>query len=331
MLENLMALSLVVIDFLQTQFAFLTPIMRFFTFLGNEEFYLLIMPLFLWSLDYSSGIRLGVMLMVSGSLNTFLKLSFQQPRPYWVSAEIRNLASPMGSFGLPSGHSQNAASVFGLLSTFTRHKWLKGVVYFTILMVAFSRLFLGVHSLLDIVLGLTIGLLLLWAFLSLEEKVAKAFNALSVLPRVLVAFGISLALILLGALIISLSGDTSLPAAWVQNAHLAHPQEEISPFSLDGLTTSASALFGIIVGGIWVTQKSGYNARSGSLLKHVLRFAMGIVGVLIIWMGLGELFPHGEDFISLSFRFIRYALVGFWIAGLAPRLFIALKLGEKQS
>lgn len=331
MLENLMELSLVVIGFLQTQFAFFTPIMRFFTFLGNEEFYLLIMPLFLWSLDYRSGIRLGIMLMVSGSLNTFLKLSFQQPRPYWVSAKIQNLASPMGSFGLPSGHSQNAASVFGLLSTFTRHKWLKGVVYFTILMVAFSRLFLGVHSLLDILLGLLTGLLLLWAFLSIEEKVAKAFNALPVFSRILVAFGISLALILLGTLIIFVSGENPLPVSWVQNGHIAHPQKEISPFSLDGLITSASALFGIIVGGIWVREKGGYDAKSGSLMRHVLRFAMGIVGVLIIWMGLGEVFPRGEEFVSLSFRFIRYALVGFWIAGLAPRLFIALKLGERES
>jgi len=329
MLENLMALSLTVINFLQTNLAFLTPIMRFFTFLGNEEFYLLIMPLFLWSLDYDAGIRLGLMLMTSGTLNTFMKLSFQQPRPYWVSADIQDLASPMGSFGLPSGHSQNAASVIGLLSTFTRHKWLKGTLYFTIVMIALSRLFLGVHSLADIVLGLTIGLFLLWTFLSVEEKIAKAFNGLTVLLRILIVFAISLALILLGVLINALSGDQSLPAVWVQNAHLAHPQTEISPYSLDGLVSSASVLFGLIAGSVWIKETGGYNAKAGSLVKHLLRFIIGIVGVIIIWKGLGGLFPRGEDLLCQCFRYLRYALVGLWIAGLAPKMFVALKLGER--
>jgi len=135
--------------------------MKFFTFLGDEEFYLLIMPLLVWSVDYELGLRLGVMLMLSGSLNFFLKIGFHQPRPYWVSPKIKDLIAPMGSFGLPSGHSQNAASVFGLLATSTKRKRLRALIIFTIIMVAFSRLYLGVHSIADILLGLLVGVFIL--------------------------------------------------------------------------------------------------------------------------------------------------------------------------
>ncbi len=330
MLDNLMTLSLIIIEFLQTQLTWFAPIMKFFTFFGNEEFYLLIMPLFVWSLDYGMGLRLGVMLMISNGLNFFLKTSFQQPRPYWVSTNIQNMTSPMVSFGLPSGHSQNAASVFGLLSTSVKQKWLKGILYFTILMIGISRLFLGVHSLSDILLGFLIGILLLLIFLKIEKIVVKAFNRLTIFTKILSIFGLSILLILLGVSIISVFGNTPLPTAWIQNAHIAHPQEDLLPFSMDGLISSAAVLFGLISGGIWVKERGGYEANSGSLMSHILRFLIGFAGILIIWKGLGSLFPQGADFMSLSLRYLRYALIGIWISGLAPMLFTTIKLVNKE-
>ena len=296
MLDNLMALSLVIIEVLQTQLVWFTPIMKFFTFLGNEEFYLLIMPLFVWSLDYGTGIRLGVMLMISNGLNFFLKTLFQQPRPYWVSAKIQNMTSPMVSFGLPSGHSQNAASVFGLLSTCAKQKWLKSILYFIILMVGVSRLFLGVHSLLDILFGFLVGILILWIFLKVEKKVVKAFNRLTISTQIISVFGLSIVLILLGAIIVYIFGDSSLPSTWIQNAYISHPQKELLPFSMDGLITSAAVLFGLITGNIWIKERGGYKANSGSIISHILRFLIGFAGILILWKGLGESVPARSGF-----------------------------------
>jgi len=330
MLENLLQISISIINFLQTQLAWLAPVMKFFTFLGNEEFYLLIMPLFVWSVDYTLGLRLGVLLMLSGSLNFFLKIGFHQPRPYWVSSKIKDLTVPMGSFGLPSGHSQNAASVFGLMAASTKRKWLRVLIIFTIIMVAFSRLYLGVHSITDILMGLLVGVFILRIFLKFEERTTEYFQRQNIIVRILCVFGISIALALLGILIVEIFQGISFPNEWIRNTAIAHPEKEISPFAIDGLVTTTATLFGLLAGGIWVKEKGGYRANAGAFLKHVFRFIIGLAGILLIWKGLGDVFPSTGDLLSVSLRYFRYALIGLWITGIAPLVFIRTKLGEKE-
>ena len=46
-------------------------------------------------------------------------------------------------------------------------------------------------------------------------------------------------------------------------------------------------------------------------------------------MGLGEIFPRGDGLLVYSLRFLRYALVGWWVTGGAPWVFMRFKLNEK--
>jgi len=329
MLSFLMDLSIDIIAFLQTHLAFLTPVMRLFTLLGDEAFYLLIMPFLVWSVDYALGMRLGVMLMLSGTLNGYLKVLMRQPRPYWTSTAIANLTSPMGSFGLPSGHSQNAASVFGLLVAAFRKKWHKMVMVLVILLVAFSRLFLGVHSLADILLGLALGFLLLWAFLRLEKHAAAYFRRHKPNLQLALALVLSLSLLMFGVVLAELLGSTPLPAAWLENTRLAHPLDPIAPYSIDGLITTTATLFGLAAGNILIQNRGGYLASRGKVWQHAARFVIGIAGVLLIWKGLGDIFPRADNLLGFSLRYLRYTLIGLWISGLAPLLFLKAKLAHK--
>lgn len=64
------------------------------------------------------------------------------------------------------------------------------------------------------------------------------------------------------------------------------------------------------------------------------RFLVGVAGVLILWKGLGSLLPEGETLVAFGFRYVRYALIGIWITGLAPATFVRLSLSswsEKES
>jgi hypothetical protein len=53
-----------------------------------------------------------------------------------------------------------------------------------------------------------------------------------------------------------------------------------------------------------------------------------LIGILILWMGLGEVFPRDENMISFVLRYFRYTLVGFWITAGAPWLFFHFKLAS---
>ena len=330
MLEKFLEISIGLIAYLQTQFAFLTPVMQFFTFLGNEEFYLLIMPFFVWSVDYALGFRLGIMLMLSGTLNAYFKVIFHQPRPYWISTTIKNLTGPMGSFGLPSGHSQNAASVFGLLALSAGKKWLRAFLILIISLVAFSRLFLGVHSIADIVLGVGVGLILLWGFYRFENNVIEFLKKRSPMQQVFFAFLFSVGTLLLAQLFVNAFQNIPLNPDWLENTHIAHPHVEITPYSMEGVITTTGTLFGLVLGSVLLKNFGGYNHACEKKWKHVLRFLLGITGVLIIWKGLGTLFPRGEDLLGYSLRYVRYALIGLWITGLAPLVFIKVKLAESN-
>ena len=47
---------------------------------------------------------------------------------------------------------------------------------------------------------------------------------------------------------------------------------------------------------------------------------------MIIYTGLKLILPDGESSIALVARFLRYSLLGYWIAGGAPEVFVRIKL-----
>ncbi len=83
---------------LQTLGTNFISLMKGFTFLGNEEFYLLIFPLLYWCIDHTLGLRTGIMLMISGILNSYFKWMLHLPRPYWCGLSLRKhlLGRPRG-------------------------------------------------------------------------------------------------------------------------------------------------------------------------------------------------------------------------------------------
>src|SRR3990172_840790 len=145
-----------------------------FTFLGSEPFFLLVMPTLLWCIDASLGVRLGLALLTSACVNSILKLAVGLPRPYWVDTRVRALTIET-SYGLPSGHAQNAVVLCGYLPYRLRRWWATALAVGLILAISFSRVYLGVHFPADVVAGWLIGALLLVAFVRLEAPVTDWF------------------------------------------------------------------------------------------------------------------------------------------------------------
>jgi membrane-associated phospholipid phosphatase len=290
--------------------------MEFFTFLGTEEFYLLIMPAILWCWDARLGFRIGLILLTSDGINGFFKISFGQPRPYWVSDEV-NALSAETSFGLPSGHSQTAVAVWGRMAAWIRQKWAYVVLGLLIFLISISRLYLGVHFPTDVLLGWTVGGLLLWAFLRYEEPLRARLASTKVTTQIFIAFLASIVLILLG--FVALAIGPTPPSEWIQAASTA--DEVANPRSIEGMISTAGALFGLGAGGAMLFAWDGFKA-SGAWWRRLLRYLVGVVGVAVIYFGLKAVFPDGVQVL----RYLRYALVAFWMAYLAPRTFVALRL-----
>lgn len=319
-----------IILWIQNLGAWLVAPMMMFTFLGDEEFYLFVAPAIYWCLDSRLGLRLGISLMLSGMINTGFKLAWHGPRPYWVEAKVQAFSAET-SFGVPSGHSQNSAVVWGLIAKHINKGWAWLLAVLIIGLIGISRMVLGVHFPHDVLLGWTIGALILWLVIAWESKFLSWFKRYRPSSQILFAFGASLILIMFVALIRYLLGASMVPQEWVMAAAQANPDADpIEPLALSGMISNAGTLFGLALGGIWMNQSGMMDAR-GELWKRLLRFLIGVIGVFILWFGLGEIFPRGEELLPYALRYFRYALVGFWISGLAPQLFMRINIAKPIS
>lgn len=325
-MESIWDLGIAIIIALQALGDWLVVPMQFFSFLGSEEFFLLVLPVLYWSVNADLGLRVGVILLLNGALNTAFKLAMFGPRPYWYSLDVKAFAAET-SFGVPSGHSQIAAGVWGMLAARMRHTWAWVLAIFVIFMIGLSRLFLGVHFLHDVLLGWLLGALVLWGVLRLWDPLAAWLAKKTLAQQVGLAFGFSMLLVILAVIPYALMQGRELPAFWIENAAVAHPDELPEPISLGGVLNTAGTLFGLLAGLAWLNTQGRFRA-DGTLQQRVLRYLLGLVGVGLLWFGLGAVFPRGEELLPYILRFLRYALVGLWVAAGAPWLFVRLKLSS---
>ena len=301
--------------------------MRFFTFLGSEEFFFLVLPLIYWSVDAGLGLRVGIILALGNNLQLIFKLLFADPRPYWVSAQVRAFIAE-GTFGIPSGHAQNAIAVGGIIAARVRKRWAWIVAFVLAFLIGFSRLYLGVHFVHDVLAGWLIGGLLLWAVIGLWDPALAWLKGKSLGQQVLIGFVVSMIFLAVGGGSAVRLDGYSFPEEWKDNALRAGPLPD--PVSVEGILTVSGSLFGLAAGAAWIASWGGYQA-SGPVEKRALRYVIGLIGILILWFGLGQIFPRDESLISYILRYLRYSLVGFWIIGGAPWLFFHFKLAERSN
>ncbi len=328
--ENILQWGVALILTLQRLSDWLIGPMNIFTFTGNTEFYLLILPAIYWCWDSRLGLRVGLILLISLVTNLILKIAIHEPRPYWFDRRIRLLTKPETLFGIPSGHSQNSVAIWGIIAAHLRATWAWVVAILLIFFTGFSRMYLGVHFPTDVFAGWVLGIIVLILFLKLETPVTVQLNKMGALSQIVLVFAVSLGLILMGGLISSsVSAGWQLPVEWKQNAAAQSPDAPIDPLSLKDLITSASTFFGLAAGAILFNAHSNFDA-GGPWAKRLGRYVVGIFGVFIIWQGLNALFDLvAADGTPLGYilHYIRYGLIGSWISALGPLLFIRLGLG----
>jgi len=299
--------------------------MKIFSFLGTEDFYILMLPLLYWSFDAALGLRVGVMMLLSAGTNQIFKFIFHSPRPYWINTEVKALSAEP-SFGLPSGHAQNSISIWGMVGTYFHKKWVWVLAGILIFGISISRLYLAVHFPIDTLIGLLIGFFLLITVNRAWNPIAEWAKKETLNKQILTALLGSLAMLFLGSFVLWMLKDWALPVAWEQAAKRAG-DEVINPLSIKGLITSTATLFGLLSGVAWIEKLGGYSA-SGSSKKRFLRYLLGVIGLLIFYIGLKLIFPSGENITAYIFRYIRYTLVGFWVSGGAPFLFFKTNLAK---
>lgn len=159
------------------QFPGLVPLMKAFTFLGSETFYLFLLPGLIWCWRQDVVRPLVVLVVLNFLLNFALKEAFALPRPpaylHWTAA---------GGYGFPSGHAQGAMVLFGYLAWTWKQYWWPTLL---ILGIGISRVYLGVHYPQDVVGGWTLGLVALMITIVIVKELKNQSLVLSPIPLAL--------------------------------------------------------------------------------------------------------------------------------------------------
>lgn len=142
----------------------LNEFMLFVTQLGEETAFLVTALILFWCVNKYFGYYILSAGFIGTLANQFMKLWFRIPRP-WVIDEnftiLEQAREAASGYSFPSGHTQNAVGTFGGIACTVKTKWVRIVAITIAVLVPLSRMYIGVHTPLDVFVAVSMALILL--------------------------------------------------------------------------------------------------------------------------------------------------------------------------
>lgn len=321
-MEQLHELGLALIAWLQTNYPQIAGFMSFITSLGSEEFFLLVMPAFYWSIDKRLGKNLGYLFLISITVNPILKNAFRQPRPFWLDPSLQ--MGEAEGYGLPSGHVQYTTVLYLFLASWVRRWWMWLLAFVMIGLMALSRVYLGLHFPAQALAGFLVGALILGGYLILRNVFLPRYSKRNLGSRLLmmVLLPFVLAAVYIG--LVLLLGPPDPDVAWASYLPAAEADAR------EGVVTGIGALLGFGVGMVFESGWVRFRTE-GSIGLRLGRYLLGIVVTVGLWAGLDAIFPESPQWLALPLRALRYFLILLWVSFLAPWIFVRLRLAAADA
>ena len=236
-------------------------VMTAITHTGGQIFYMVILAILYWVCDRKMMIKVGGIFLVSALVNTLVKDLYGAPRPdpALLSEGINHLARDLAphSPGFPSGHTQGSVTFWGSLFWYGNRRKLAIPVLLLIVLVPYSRIYLGVHFLGDVIGGFVIGFAILFAGIFII-RLCQGLTEVQ-------ALGLAGAAIIIASIVFFITSET--------------------PY----VHRITGALAGMM-GGIFFMRDKNAPWRSNAVVKVLI----GLVGMALIKEGLKFILPAGS-------------------------------------
>lgn len=298
------------------------------THLGEETFFLLIAIFIFWCIDKRGGYYVMMTGLVGTVINQWLKIVCRVPRPWVLEADFKPVGSAIeeaGGYSFPSGHTQNIAGTFGAIGAFFKRNGLRIASVVIIVLVSFSRMYLGVHTPKDVGVSLLVAAALvfgLYPIFSSEERFNK-FMPYLVGAAVLFTVGYTVYVNLLN------------PVDYVMDVSVTADGTVHDP--LASALKNGATLLGCMLGLLVVYPLDRFVIKfetKANWYAQIIKLALGLGGVMAIKAGLSTplkllvgIFTDSPDNIA---RCIRYFLIVVFAGAVWPltfKFFSGLKIG----
>jgi len=163
------------------------------TYFGDEIAFLVVALILMWCADKRAGHFVLSVGFLGTIANQFMKLWFRIPRPWVLDPDFTILEQARegaGGYSFPSGHTQSSVGTFGAIACITKNKPTRWICVVIAVLVPFSRMYLGVHTPLDVGVAVVMALILIFGLKKLlldgSERVFPVF--LGIMLTVSLAF-----------------------------------------------------------------------------------------------------------------------------------------------
>lgn len=289
----------------------LNELMLTVTHLGEETAFLAIALIVFWCVDKYKGYYLMAVGFLGTMFNQILKLLCRVPRPWVLDPEftiLEQAREAAAGYSFPSGHSQSAVGTFGGIAHVTKNRWIKGICIAIAVLVPFSRMYIGVHTPADVLVGSAMALVLVFGLkkpvLERKEKNMK---------------------LLIGAML-------AVAVGFLVYVELYPFPADFDAHNLESGTKNAYTMLGCLVGValVYVGERRFVNFETKAVWwVQLLKILLGLGTVLAVKEGLRA--PLEMLLPVYPARAVRYFLIVIW-AGLGwPSTFrYFAKLGVKH-
>lgn len=268
----------------------LNELMLLITHLGEETAFLAIGIIVFWCIDKYQGYYLMGVGLFGNMANQFLKILCRIPRPWVRDPNFHALekAIPEASgYSFPSGHSQTAVGTFGCIAATQKNKIIRGVCFAFMILVPFSRMYVGVHTPADVLVGSTMALVMVFAF-----KPLMLGNGKKNIPWVF-------------------AGLTVLSIAYLLYIELYPFPADIDPHNYESAVKNGYTFIGCFVGLliVWFADEKKLHFTNEAIWwAQILKAVLGLAVVLAVKEGTKSILNaiFGDEMIA---RAVRYCLV----------------------
>ncbi len=151
----------------------LDTMMSLLTHLGAETLFMVVALIFFWCVDKYR----GYYLLFTGFCGTvciqILKMSFRIPRPWVLDPDftiVESARAEATGYSFPSGHTQCATNLYGGIARSSKKKLFQIGGTLLCLVIALTRMYLGVHTPADVLVSLAIGAVLVLLLYPVIER-----------------------------------------------------------------------------------------------------------------------------------------------------------------
>ena len=289
----------------------LNECMLLITRLGEETAFLVAALIVFWCVDKYKGYYLMAVGFIGTMANQILKLMCRVPRP-WVLDEnftiLEQAREAAAGYSFPSGHSQSAVGTFGGIAYTAKSKWVRGVCIAIAVLVPLSRMYIGVHTPADVLVGSGMALVLV-IFLRkpiLSERVQNM--------KLLIAAMLAMAV------------------GFLVYVHAFPFPENMDEHNLESGAKNAYTMLGCLVGVaiVYIGERRYLNFNTEAIWwAQILKAVLGLATVLAVKEGLRA--PLEWLLPVLPARAVRYFLIVVWAGFVWPSTFrFFSKLGVKH-